>query len=570
MNKLKHLLTIFLFLLLIPVGVNAAGKLQEDQLELTFEDSGRTVCNDDKLVVPSYDNDGNVDGHLVCNVATDEATTKTTRLAVAYNVECTKYNLNNEKVWVTTDTDIYEKNVYMEMIYADNEQNITVSGNNDILVYQYSQDETITEPLWTAQYGGNSIDLGVALINSFDNTGTHDGYLLFAATLSTDIPNIMPGYVMVKYNLSGQKVWEKNTNELSTIILESGNNLVLVDEYIVEKSSQENGTVWSKELDVYINKIIQSKTKEGITDGYIVVGTGSGDAYNPNDIFSLNSDYISNANISNKTVIIKLDLNGNELWRSNLDEYTESAYYDVIMSRTPTGEFDGYIAVGMGSYRVDLRVDSYLTNKYFPAVGLIVKYDFDGNVVWQKEHTDKSTAFTTITENYNKKGEFNGYLIAGNFYEEPTATPQSSVKTPTPKKLQVSPLGLIPADACDTDQLIVKYTYKDYPIEKEVEKGGDVTVNTRAFPGETVEIKVSIEDGYVLESVIVVDEDGNELEIKNNTFTMPEGEVTVKAYFARLTNPETAAIGYIIVTIILIISIATFTVKNQKLQVTED
>ena len=47
---------------------------------------------------------------------------------------------------------------------------------------------------------------------------------------------------------------------------------------------------------------------------------------------------------------------------------------------------------------------------------------------------------------------------------------------------------------------------------------------------------------------------------------MPEGEVSVKVTFARLSNPQTAAIGYTIVLIILIIGIATFTVKNQKQQ----
>jgi hypothetical protein len=45
---------------------------------------------------------------------------------------------------------------------------------------------------------------------------------------------------------------------------------------------------------------------------------------------------------------------------------------------------------------------------------------------------------------------------------------------------------------------------------------------------------------------------------------MPEGDVNVSVTFARLSNPQTAAVGYTIVLIILVAGIATFTVKNKK------
>ena len=47
---------------------------------------------------------------------------------------------------------------------------------------------------------------------------------------------------------------------------------------------------------------------------------------------------------------------------------------------------------------------------------------------------------------------------------------------------------------------------------------------------------------------------------------MPEGKVTVIAKFKKLTNPETSALGYTLVFIILLVAIATFTVRNQKIK----
>ncbi len=66
---------------------------------------------------------------------------------------------------------------------------------------------------------------------------------------------------------------------------------------------------------------------------------------------------------------------------------------------------------------------------------------------------------------------------------------------------------------------------------------GTVTVTpSRASKGDTVTVTVTPDSGYVLETITVTDKDGKELELTDKgdgkyTFTMPRGEVTVKAAF---------------------------------------
>ena len=72
-----------------------------------------------------------------------------------------------------------------------------------------------------------------------------------------------------------------------------------------------------------------------------------------------------------------------------------------------------------------------------------------------------------------------------------------------------------------------------------VDKAANGTVSassTRASKGDTVTITVKPDSGYVLETITVLDKDGKELALTDKgdgkyTFTMPRGEVTVKASF---------------------------------------
>ena len=76
--------------------------------------------------------------------------------------------------------------------------------------------------------------------------------------------------------------------------------------------------------------------------------------------------------------------------------------------------------------------------------------------------------------------------------------------------------------ACQEEYRIVKYTYENYPVEKEKTIEGNITVsNENAYPGELVKVSVVAKEGYVLKRIVVLDESGKEIEVsKDGTFVM--------------------------------------------------
>lgn len=66
---------------------------------------------------------------------------------------------------------------------------------------------------------------------------------------------------------------------------------------------------------------------------------------------------------------------------------------------------------------------------------------------------------------------------------------------------------------------------------------GSVTLDkTKALVGEAVTIIVSPKTGYELLALKVVDKDNKEVEVNNNTFVMPDSNVTVSAEFSKVTK----------------------------------
>ena len=83
--------------------------------------------------------------------------------------------------------------------------------------------------------------------------------------------------------------------------------------------------------------------------------------------------------------------------------------------------------------------------------------------------------------------------------------------------------------------------------------------------GDTIKVKVTPKESYVLKRIVVKEESGKEIEVTNNgTFIMPEGKVTVTAIYNKITNSETVSACYIVLSIILLISIGALIVNKQK------
>ena len=65
-----------------------------------------------------------------------------------------------------------------------------------------------------------------------------------------------------------------------------------------------------------------------------------------------------------------------------------------------------------------------------------------------------------------------------------------------------------------------------YNINKSA-SNSQIDIQNKGLPGEKINFKVTLEDGYVLDKVMVRDDLGNDLEVKDNSFIMPKTNVTV-------------------------------------------
>lgn len=85
-------------------------------------------------------------------------------------------------------------------------------------------------------------------------------------------------------------------------------------------------------------------------------------------------------------------------------------------------------------------------------------------------------------------------------------------------------------------------------IVTEIKGEGTVNVVQSSRPGDPVTFVVEPQEGYVLSVIKVTDENGNVVTFTDNTFTMPNANVTIEAVFIK--NPETADIAVIAMVII--------------------
>lgn len=472
----KYLLLFVSFFFLFPFGVNAL------DLKKSYEEAKLACIDDIYTVLPSYDDTGEVDGSLFL------------------------YDENGQRVLLKRDLnnkDIYKKNA-SELESTDIKATI---GSSGLMVTRYDNDNNV---LFEKEYGGTSRDYLNDIFNSFDDKGIHDGYILLFSSYSTDF-DVKAGSIMIKINLNGDLVWQKNTNDY----LDSTHHLTFYGGSFNSSKTQiwkyETGTVW--QYDTNLNNIISiafSYTKDGVIDGVLVVG------------YKIDNE-------KQIGTIIKYDLDGKEIFRSSYEGSLGSIYTSVKSSRDVDGIYDGYI------------VSASLSD----GKNAIIKYDYSGKIVWKDIFANGMGINFNIIENYDSNKKFNGYLLYSNAVESGFS---ETVK-----------------DTCK-DLSLVKYTYESYLVEKEATDEGDIVVsNDKAYPGDIVRVSVTPKEGYTLKRIVVLDESGKEIEVsKDGTFVMPEGKVTVTAIYNKITNPDTVSVCYVVLGIILLISIGTLIVGKKR------
>ena len=104
-----------------------------------------------------------------------------------------------------------------------------------------------------------------------------------------------------------------------------------------------------------------------------------------------------------------------------------------------------------------------------------------------------------------------------------------------------------------------------YNVKTKTDGNGTIEINlNEAEKGEVIKFTTKSKKGFVLQTIKVTDETGNSIIYTDNTFTMPNRNVTIEAAFTKLEeNPETSDIA-ICICILIIISGILITSKNLK------
>ena len=199
-------------------------------------------------------------------------------------------------------------------------------GDQDAIIVKFDADGNV---IWKKNFGGASKDG----FSSVAVTGSG-----FVAVGISDFDSFGTGdwasvggkgdwdAIIVKFDTNGNVVWKKNFGG------EAGNSFIAVAES---------------------------------SDGFIAVGSTWETSFG-------NGDWASVEGKGNRdAIIVKFDTNGNVVWKKNFGGSDDDSFSSVVVSD------DSYVVVG-GSFRfsMDLKEDH--------GDALIVKYDKNGNVIWEK------------------------------------------------------------------------------------------------------------------------------------------------------------------------------------------
>lgn len=139
----------------------------------------------------------------------------------------------------------------------------------------------------------------------------------------------------------------------------------------IAKYDKDGKLLWEKAYDDGNNSTFSAvKT---VSDGYIVVGSSEFNDYQ----------------IENKIregIVVKYDFDGNKMWQKRYALSSNTKFLDLLVIE------DGFVVVGQSIYE-----NLELGNK--PGGGVIVKYDFEGNLIWEENYGgNKSGIFHAVSK----------------------------------------------------------------------------------------------------------------------------------------------------------------------------
>ena len=445
-----------------------------------------------------------------------------------------------------------QRDFFDEIVLTDNEELIvrgatlstdikdfTTNGNYDAILLKYDKDGNI---LWQNSFGGSKEDR----FQSF-KLNNNDEILVRGYTTSTDIDGLTTNGdrdgILIKYDKDGKVIWRKNFggsgyDTLYDFVFLSNGHFIISGNYkstdisnLSNKGKQdavlmrydENGNlIWMKNFggseDDFINGIQLTSNNEVVIKGHT----------KSSDMEEITFKGVQDA------IIAKYDVNGNLLWMNNFGGNET----DFFLAYSLTSN-DDVVALGY-TYSTDIP---NITNQGGMDT-VIIKYDKDGKIVWQKSFggngSDYLTKYTLInSDKIIVGGEFNSTDIEGfqNFGE--------------------------------IDVAIFKYSIK-YNIDNLTNENGTFSVIQN---GSYAIVTPTPDEGYEFDKIIIKDKTGSVLDldvtkIEDGTYSFPlNDDVSVEVLFKEIIeNPKTGINNIIddIMTICLLFLVGLFVMNNYR------
>ena len=398
-------------------------------------------------------------------------------------------------------------------------------GSSDAIIVKYDKDGNL---LWQKSWGGNNDDCFFSSVLTNDN-----GIIVVGKTKSLDIDGLpnKGNYdaIIVKYDIDGNMLWQKNYGGSGEEVFES---LVLNND-----------------------------------NGFVVAGESN----------SIDIEGLSNKG-NMDAIIVKYDKDGNMLWQNCWGGNNEDKFVSIALTND-----DGFTVIGNSN---SINVED-LSNKG-DIDAIIVKYDKDGNMLWQKNYggryidnfysiilTDDGGFIVVGSSSSNdiegilNKGSYDGIIIKydneGNILSQKNW--ESSDAEHFKSSIEIESgiyivVGRRWVSDVDAEASIIKYSIK-YDLKNSITDNGTSMIEQQGKYGI---IRPTPNEKYEVDNIIVKDKDGNILDLEitkleDGTYSFPlYTDVSVEVIFKeKIENPKTGILDMITILFIgAVVSICGF------------
>ncbi|MBE6144988.1 MAG: hypothetical protein E7171_00030 [Firmicutes bacterium] len=250
-------------------------------------------------------------------------------------------------------------------------------------------------------------------------------------------------------------------------------------------------------------------------------------------------DYYKNDNNEKLIVYTDFDNSGVILFDDNIEEPIFSKEYEFLDEFNITASFYG----------------DYILVYTYTDKGLLEIFDRAGNL--KKKIETNLNSFEPASIELHTMGD--GFVLI-------RSNDNSRLKSP---KLYSSKDTFIKDNTKAMYVPDYKYEFVYFGAGLKVEtntfgKGTVNLVNDNYNVGDVVSFKYAPDTGYVIDKVIVKDEQGNNIEVKGDTFVMPNSNVVIEVYFVEsVVNPNTGVFMSIGASLLFIIAAVVIVVLNR-------